>query len=241
MLEITICDDDINELKKTNKLCQIYKEKHADTDIRIKSVSSPVALTQSIIQGDGSDIYLLDIYMPEVMGTELAKFLKKNNEGCQIIFLTTSTTHAVEAFSLHAAHYLVKPYSQEQLEDALNKAVIAIEKKLKAQITVRTQDGMQRIDFSNFLFSETDKHVQKICLEGGKYLHVRMTSTELFGLLTADSRFFKCGSTYIINLSKIEEITKSYILFETKIKIPMQRRQYKDLVDRYTAYALEGS
>jgi DNA-binding LytR/AlgR family response regulator len=126
------------------------------------------------------------------------------------------------------------------LEDALNKAVIAIEKKHKAQITVKTTIGMQRIDFSDFLFSETDKHVQIIYMADGKCHHVRMTSTELFELLISDSRFFKCGSTYIINLDKVEEVTRSHVIFESGRKIPMQRRQYKDLVDRYTAYALEG-
>lgn len=240
MLKITICDDDINELNKTIKMCQEYKASHPGSDIRIKSFSSPIELKNSITQGEKSDVYLLDIYMPKVMGTEVAKFLKENDEYCQIIFLTTSTNHAVEAFSLHVTHYLVKPYTQAQLEDALNKAFLAIEKRNNAHLTVKTSDALYRIDFSTFLYSETNKHIQQIHLEDGKSQQARMTSAELFKLVSFDSRFFKCGSTYIINLGKVEEITKNYILFETGMKIPMQRRQYKDLIDRYTAYALEG-
>lgn len=240
MLEMTICDDDLNELSKTNKMCQIYKEKHEDADIRLRYFSSPTALQESIMQGERSDIYLLDIYMPNIMGTELAKLIRDKNENCQIIFLTTSTTHAVEAFSLRAAHYLVKPYTQIQLEDAISRALLDIEKRNKAKITVKALNGTCRIDFSNFIFSETNMHLQKIYLDDGKSHSVRMSSAELFKRLSSDARFFKCGSTYIINLSKVEEITKSFIQFNTGLIIPMQRRQYKDLVDRYTSYALEG-
>lgn len=240
ILKIIICDDDVNELKKTAKMCQVYKEKYPEAGIKISTVSSPLELKRSIADGEKHDIYLLDIYMPEMMGTAFAKFLRKSNEDCQVIFLTTSANHAVEAFSLHAAHYLVKPYTEAQLEDALNKAIGIIEKRSKAQITVKTSDGIHRIGFSDFLYSETDKHVQKIYLADGKCLHVRMTSAELFERLSFDSRFFKCGSSYIINVGKVEEITRSHIIFETERKLPMQRRQYKDLIDRYTAYALEG-
>jgi DNA-binding LytR/AlgR family response regulator len=239
MLTITICDDDINELSKSNKMCQAYNQRHPETDLRICSYSSPVELKNIIIQGDKSDIYLLDIYMPMVTGIELAQVLRENNEDSQIIFLTTSMNHAIEAFSLHAAHYLVKPYTQAQLEDALNKAILAIEKKNK-QITLKNSDGIYKINFSDFIYSETNMHIQQIYLEDGNCRMFRMTSAELFKLLSSDSRFFKCGSTYIINLGKVEEITKNCIIFENGIKIPMQRRQYKDLVDQYTAYALEG-
>jgi len=72
-------------------------------------------------------------------------------------------------------------------------------------------------------------------------VQVRMKSIELFELLSLDQRFYKCGSTYIINMSKIEEITKSDIKLDNGGCIPMQRRQYKELLDRYTGYCLEGN
>lgn len=240
MVKIVICDDDVNELDKANKMCQAYLTGHPGTDIRISSFSSPLELKLNIERGEKYDIFLLDIYMPQVTGTELAKSLRESKEDCQIIFLTTSVNHAIEAFSLHAAHYLVKPYTRNQLEDALNMAIRAIDKKNKAQITVKTSDGIHRISFSDFIYSETDNHIQQIYLTDGKCHKVRIPSTELFELLSFDSRFFKCGSTYIINVGKVEEITRKHIMFETGGRIPMQRRQYKDLINRYTAYALEG-
>lgn len=240
MLEIIICDDNVNELNTTSKMCRKYQAGYAEADLKISSCSSPLELKRNIEQGGKYDIYLLDIYMPEMMGTELAKFLRDRNQDCQIIFLTTSVSHAVEAFSLHAAHYLVKPFTQEQLEEAIDKAIKLIDKKNIAQITVKTSEGIQRISFSDLLYSETDGHMQQLHMADGKRLQVRVTSSELFALLAADIRFFKCGSTYIINVEKIEEISRNYIRFVTGETIPMMRRQYQDLIDRFTACALEG-
>ena len=239
MLEIIICDDNVKELNKTIEMCREYEARYKETDLKISFCASPLELKRNIEQGKKYDIYLLDIYMPKVMGTELAKFLRERNEDCQIIFLTTSVSHAVEAFSLHAAHYLVKPFTQEQLEEAINKAIRFIDKKNKEQIALKTLGGITKINFSDLLYSETDGHTQKLHLTDGKHLEVRITSTELFTLLDTDSRFFKCGSTYIINVGNVGEISKNYILFVTGETIPMMRRQYKDLIDRYTAYALE--
>ncbi len=241
MLKIAICDDDGNELNKTNEMCHNYKICNPVKDISISSFSSPLELKLSITKKDYYDIYLLDIYMPEMTGTEFARFLRERKEECQIIFLTTSVNHAIEAFSLHATHYLLKPYKQEQLNDALNKAIGAIEKKNAAQITVKTSEGLHRISFTDFLYSETDKHIQHIYLLDGKCLTVRITSAELFELLSFDNRFYKCGSTYIINVGKVDEINKNNIVFYNGSQIPMQRRQYKELIERYTTYALEGN
>lgn len=241
MLKIAICDDDMKELGTTKDMCIRYQECHPEYYIRIHAFSSPLELKQNILKQEKYDVYLLDIFMPEMMGTDLARLIRDCNEDCQLIFLTSSLEHAVEAFSLHATHYLVKPYSAGQFNDAMDKAMQAVEKQSKAQITLKTSEGLHKILFKDFLYAETDKHIQEIYLTDRKCIRIRITSNELFSLLSADSRFFKCGSTYIINIGKIEEITKNTIIFENGVQLPMQRRQYKELIDRYTRYSLEGN
>lgn len=241
MITIAICDDDKNELNITMTMCNHYINTHQCGAVKMIPFTSPTELNLKISREEKFDIILLDIYMPEMTGIELARSLRENNNDCQIIFLTTSLAHAIEAFSLHAAHYLVKPFHQKQFDDAFMKAITAVEKRLKAHITLKTVNGVQKINLAEFLYAETERHIQNICLSGDKYLQVRISSNELFDLLSDDNRFFKCGSTYIINLGLIEEVTNRYILFEQGLQIPMLRRQYKELLDRYTSYALEGN
>lgn len=45
------------------------------------------------------DILILDVYMPVMLGTEVAKELRNRGDQTRIIFLTTSTDHAIDAFA----------------------------------------------------------------------------------------------------------------------------------------------
>jgi DNA-binding LytR/AlgR family response regulator len=241
MINIVICDDDTRELQKTKNLCQSYADAHKEIDIRIESFAMAAELLKKISEGQYQyDVLLLDIYMPELTGVELARKLRERQDNCQIVFLTTSKEHAVEAFSLHAAHYLVKPYTGAQLENALDKAIAAIEKAKKANLLLKTSIGLQKINMSDILYSETDKHIQIIHLQNGACLQVRITCGDLFDLLSCDSRFYKCGSTYIINLDKLTKITTKNLLLQNGEELPMQRRQYKELVERYMNFLLDN-
>lgn len=239
MIKIAICDDVEKELKKTRDMCYDYLSRHLQYDIKLSFFISPKDLLQRIKGQERYDILFLDIYMPDITGIELAREIRKRDDECQLIFLTTSSVHAVEAFSVHAAHYLVKPYTIKQLEDALNKAITAIEKFDKAFVMIKIPGGITKINFKDFFYSETECHNQKLHLVNHLTLSVRMSSIELFQLLSFDRRFYKCGSTYIINLDKVEEITSRYISFENGEKLPMQRRHYKEMLEQYINYSLE--
>lgn len=239
MIKIAICDDDKNELNRASTNCFAYAATYPEQDIRISTFDLASDLIKYLEVHDNFDIYILDIYMPNTSGVELAKTIRERDDESEIIFLTSSTVHAIEAFSLHAAHYLVKPYSLEKFDNALAKAFKQLEKTKKAQVTLKSITGVHKVLFSDFLYAETEKHLQHIHLKDGTSLRVRMSSIELFDRLNHEKRFYKCGSTYILNLGKIKEITPKLILFDNQQHIFTQRRHYKHLIDTYTRYSLE--
>jgi two-component system response regulator AlgR len=65
------------------------------------------------------DLLLLDINMPGLDGTELARRLGAR---VQVIFCTAYENHAVAAFELGAVDYLLKPVRLERLREALARA-----------------------------------------------------------------------------------------------------------------------
>lgn len=66
----------------------------------------------------------LDIYMDGMTGMEAAKKLRKTNTDCLLFFTTTSTDHALEGFQVRALHYLVKPFTEADI-DALTDELLA--------------------------------------------------------------------------------------------------------------------
>jgi len=67
------------------------------------------------------DVTFLDIDMPEKSGIQLAEELVKLNIQCQIIFTTAFNQYAINAFRLSAIDYLLKPISERELIEAIEK------------------------------------------------------------------------------------------------------------------------
>ncbi|MEO1100100.1 MAG: response regulator, partial [Bacteroidota bacterium] len=65
------------------------------------------------------DLVILDIEMPEFNGIEVLKRLKNVP---YIIFVTAFNEYAIQAFEVHAVDYLLKPFTEERLFDAIYKA-----------------------------------------------------------------------------------------------------------------------
>jgi DNA-binding LytR/AlgR family response regulator len=69
------------------------------------------------------DVVFLDIRMPGMGGLELARVLAGRPDRPAVVFTTAYADHAVEAFDLEAADYLVKPFDAERLRRALDRAL----------------------------------------------------------------------------------------------------------------------
>ncbi|MFC4525673.1 response regulator transcription factor [Dyella halodurans] len=67
------------------------------------------------------DVLLLDINMPGISGTALAQRLAGRARP-QVVFCTAYESHALQAFDLGAADYLLKPVRLERLNEALQRA-----------------------------------------------------------------------------------------------------------------------
>ena len=237
MLRIALCDDMPQELERAGSLLKKYACEHMHYDLKTESFSSPLELLTYVTERGGFDVLLLDIYMPGIIGTEAARELRAMGDKCQIIFLTTSRDHAIDAFSLDAAHYLVKPYSEKEFFSALDKVLNKLSIKDEVYITVKSTEGIRRIDLSSLVYSETDNHVQRLHLSDDSEISVRKSSSELFELLEEEPRFYKCGSTYIINMDYIVELTSRNVVFSTDTKIPILSRKYADFKKRYMDYS----
>ncbi len=67
-------------------------------------------------------VIFTDIYLDGISGIEVARRFQSDRK-CRFIFTTASTEHAIEAFHLNAVHYLVKPLSEELVEEALRRYI----------------------------------------------------------------------------------------------------------------------
>jgi two-component system, LytTR family, response regulator len=66
------------------------------------------------------DLMFLDVQMPKLSGFDVLELV--DPAGLVVIFVTAFDQYAMKAFDVHAVDYLLKPYSKERFEAALERA-----------------------------------------------------------------------------------------------------------------------
>ncbi len=96
-------------------------------------------------------VTLLDMKLPDIHGMEILRTLKKEKPGVYVIVMTgySSVNNAVEAMKLGAFDYLSKPFSDEELLMAVEKAIE--NKRLKEENLSLRQQLTERFSFSNII------------------------------------------------------------------------------------------
>ena len=102
----------------------------------------------------------LDIYMDGMTGIEAAKELRKTDTDCLLVFTTTSTDHALEGFQVRALHYLVKPFTEADIDALTNELLARIPQPNKymelkvdgSEIHLRYQDIVYAEHFAHLIY-----------------------------------------------------------------------------------------
>ncbi|WP_152656952.1 response regulator [Oceanobacillus sp. CFH 90083] len=71
------------------------------------------------------DLLLLDVYLPDELGTNMIEVYKKENPSLQIILITAATDKKIleKAYLSGVIDYLVKPIALERLAEAVKNAI----------------------------------------------------------------------------------------------------------------------
>lgn len=80
------------------------------------------------------DLVLMDIQMPGLTGLQVLRALAEDGPrpGPAVIFTTAYDEHALTAFELHAVDYLLKPFSRERFDEAVQHVVDDAEHRQRA-------------------------------------------------------------------------------------------------------------
>ena len=158
MISIAICDDEIQERERAQRFLTRYIQKHPQYEVSIVSFSAPFDLLSYVAKHGGFNILLLDIYMAGMLGTEAARELQQLGDTGEIIFLTTSRDHAIEAFEVDAAQYLIKPYAEANIFAALDRVMQRINRERRVTVTLKTSEGITRIAIRDVVFTATGRN-----------------------------------------------------------------------------------
>lgn len=218
MLKIAICDDEKEFCDSAERMLKLYMEEKA-VPYQADVFCVPSDLADMTEKGTIYDVYLLDIYMPGVTGMSIATELRNRDIKSPIIFLTSSTDHALEAFGVDATHYLLKPYTRDSFYVGMDKAMQSIASHKNDSVILKVDNDYRSIPVSKLIYCEAEDKYQRLYLASGERLLVRISGTELYKLLSEFDSFYHCGRAHIINLNHISRVTQSGAVFKNGMQL----------------------
>jgi len=240
MIRVVIVDDE----PLARDIIKSYLKGHADIEI-VGECSNGFEGVKAINELH-PDLLFLDIQMPKINGFEMLELLEEHPH---IIFSTAFDNYALKAFEINAADYILKPYSKERFNEALDKArqkiksdapknsrkVVEDHKEAKEEldrIVVKFGNRIHIIGLETIRYIQAQDDYVEVHTHEGKYLK-QMTMKYLEKRLPAD-QFVRTHRSFIANITFIDKIEvyekESYLLhLKEGQKISVSRSGYAKL------------
>lgn len=179
------------------------------------------------------DFIILDIDMPGLSGIDAAKKLREKDPNVTLMFVTNMPQYAIEAYSVEAMDYVLKPVSYPDFLLKMKKAERYILRNSDAPILLKTSSGPVRCKASEILFVESRSHYLYYHTADGEY-RVRGKLSEIeSGLLPY--HFARAGESYLVNLSHLEAAEGNDIVVGG-VRLPVSRRYRSSFFSAFTRY-----
>ena len=240
MVRIALCDDEQKILEQVSRHLEKYAQMQDRNDLEIFCFDSVRTLKNELDEDKSFDIFVLDVFIGDGLGTTLARSIRKRGIESPIVFLTTSIEHAPESFETGTLRYLLKPINPLKFYEAMDVALNQSERLKERLVKLKTESGVERINANRILYSEAQAHYQYVTLENGQQLRVRMTVTELYTTLMKWGGFARVGSAYIINLRNVKNVSTSEVHLYHNISIPIPRGKHTEIKKAFWDFQSEG-
>jgi len=240
MIKIAVCDDSIDDLSNMVSIIDSYKDLHRDKhNIEYTSFNSALDLILTMESGQKYDLVLLDILMPFMTGMDAAREIRQFNQDVKIIFLTSSPDFAVDAYSVSAYYYALKPIWKEKLFILLDKVIFEMDAHAVASFLIKSKAGLTRIYINRLEFADIIGRNILYHLTNGLILEAIGSMTELEKELLPHSCFIKPHRSYIINMDHIDTINQREIKMRSQSIVPIARANYRNVKTAYMTYAFK--
>lgn len=245
MLRIAICEDTPQESQRIRELLEKYNTQRPQygAALHAEQFSSGGALLAALKRGAEFALYLLDVLMPEMDGIALARALRAAGRREPILYLTTSPDYAVEAFSVRAVNYLLKPVSEEAFFAALDELLPQLTAQVEKTALVPTVAGDCRLPLSQICYVEVTGHTLHYHTTGGKVIHskvLRIPFEQAASELLADPRFLRPHQSYLVNGACISRMTARELQLTNGERIPISRLRLNEMRGAYMEYLAQA-
>lgn len=191
-LRVMIADDD-QEMRRTTRLMMTYVE-----NAKVVAIAQDGREALELARQSKPDVVLMDVNMPQLDGLSAIEALTRENPEmvCIVISAERQTATLQEAMRVGARGYLIKPFTVDQLQAALDHA----RKLLRLQLERQRQAELTRQ-------REQVRYLEQLAAE---YARARRSDQQALEVFEALAAFPDCQPRWLMVLAMIYVVRKEW-------------------------------
>lgn len=234
MMQVIVCDDDIENLNEMIKVCHDVLAK--GTEVRGFSDASMLAeaLQAGMVQ---PALLLLDIEMPALTGLELREQMASKLRMTDIIYVTSHEEMMEAAFGRNVIAFVRKTGNWDKLTEVLQN----FQREHQRLIDVTWKKKVWQIDVSQILYIQSaDNYSQITFYLRGEVVQALQTYTmKEWEQILQEQGFCRISRFVIVNYAYVEDIQKTSLIMEDSMRFNIPNGKVRRLRQEYIAYARE--
>ena len=191
---------------------------------------------REFLENDTVEAIFCDINMPDLNGMDFVKSLVVPP---LVVFTTAYSEYAVEGFRVNAVDYLLKPFGFQEFQRAAQrllerKAISQPQPSQKEEadtLFLKTDNRIVNVNISDIRYIEAMSEYLKVWLDSQPkpivtFLSMKKIEERL------PNYFMRIHRSYIINLTKIQEVNKNRVVMDADAYLPIGDL-YRDTFQKY--------
>lgn len=216
-------------------------------EIKIIDTAQSVVEAAKSLRKQQPDILFLDIMLGDGTGFDVLEIFPDLK--AKIIFVTASDEFAIKAFKFAAIDYVLKPYTHEELDEAIKRAKAQIQpsqerlnilkdtlsapEKKPDKISLHTLDKIIIVNLDDIVRCESDSNNTIFHLQNGKKVFVTKT-LKYFSDMLQPYEFLRVHQSHLVNLQCISAFIKTdggYLMLKNGENVPVSVRKKSDVIE----------
>ncbi|MCX7748810.1 MAG: LytTR family DNA-binding domain-containing protein [Clostridia bacterium] len=169
----------------------------------VETYNNPENLLESM-NGNRFDIIFLEINLPTMNGIETAKAIRDIDPDVHIVFITGIESFCLDAFSVYATDYILKPVNFDRLEKTVRRIKEKTRHCNEKIVDIKTQNVVYRVKESDIVLIE--KVMNRCMVYTEKFTFDVLSPLKYFEDILDESKFIRSHAGYLVNRDRISKI-----------------------------------